>query len=477
MSTLLLPPPTGVTIRMYRPGGLGDCFLLAFAGEDDTPCYVLIDCGVFVGTPGAAERMPLIAADIEAATGGRLDVLVVTHEHWDHLAGFSFARDVFQRLRVGEVWVAWTEDPKHPLARQLRERRQQALTALVAATHRMQAVGDPRAADLLEILAFHGDLQARKAPTTAEQLQFVQSLAPVRYCRPGQPPNFLPGAPAVRAYVLGPPEEEVLLKRSNPRRGQVYERAKLSGFASQEASLQPGGFYAAARAEASAVEAPFNHQFVMPLADLADPQMQPAYAEFFREQYGFGEGESDGPAWRRIDQDWLGAAEQLALNLDDDTNNTSLVLAFELPGGKVLLFPGDAQAGNWMSWADVHWPTIDVPLGGLDLLRRVAVYKVGHHGSHNATLAAQGLELMERDDLIALMPVDEPQARRKGWAMPFGPLYERLQAKTKGRLLRADTGVPARPEGVAAGQWQQFLDQVQADPSAEQLWVDLRIMN
>jgi hypothetical protein len=151
------------------------------------------------------------------------------------------------------------------------------------------------------------------------------------------------------------------------------------------------------------------------------------------------------------------------------------VLAFELPGGKVLLFPGDAQAGNWLSWADVHWPTADVPLGGLDLLRRVAVYKVGHHGSHNATLAAQGLELMERDDLIALLPVDEPQAHRKGWAMPFGPLFERLQVKTKGRLLRADTGVPARPEDVPAGQWQHFLDQVQVDPSAEQLWVELRI--
>lgn len=460
---------------MYRSGGLGDCFLLAFAGPDDTVCYVLIDCGVFFGTPGAQQRMQLIAADIAVATGGRLDILVATHEHWDHLAGFSFARDVFEHLHIGEVWVAWTEDRSNPLANQLRERRQQALAALVAATQRMQAADDPRAADLQEVLAFHGGLAAGATASTAEQMQFVQSLGPVRYCRPGQPPRALPNAPAVLAYVLGPPEDEALLKRSNPRRGQVYEQAAPTALAEQEAALSAGGFYAAALAEATSVKSPFNQQFVLPLNCLGNLDKHPEYAAFFRKHYGFTGLLGGGPGWRRIDQDWLGAAEYLALDLDSDTNNTSLVLAFELPGGKVLLFPGDAQAGNWLSWANVNWQDGDKSFSGLDLLRRVAAYKVGHHGSHNATLSVQGLELMERDDLVALIPVDEEQARRKRWAMPFGPLYERLQTKTKGRLLRADTGIPTRPEGVSTSQWQVFLDQVRVDTSTDQLWVELRI--
>src|SRR5436190_5025038 len=43
-----------------------------------------------------------------------------------------------------------------------------------------------------------------------------------------------------------------------------------------------------------------------------------------------------------------------------DTNNTSLVLAFELlPSRRVLLFPGDAQVGNWLSWQDVRWSVTD----------------------------------------------------------------------------------------------------------------------
>ena len=70
-----------------------------------------------------------------------------------------------------------------------------------------------------------------------------------------------------------------------------------------------------------------------------------------------GEDEvDDNPAWRRIDTEWLYSAEQLALDMNGQTNNSSLVLAFELgKGGKVLLFAADAQRGNWLSWAEADW--------------------------------------------------------------------------------------------------------------------------
>src|SRR5205085_6914038 len=76
-------------------------------------------------------------------------------------------------------------------------------------------------------------------------------------------------------------------------------------------------------------------------------------SEFFRDHYlgGRSKAAATGMSWRRIDDNWLGAANNLALQLDADTNNTSLALAIELsPGGKVLLFPGDAQVGSWLSW-------------------------------------------------------------------------------------------------------------------------------
>lgn len=62
--------------------------------------------------------------------------------------------------------------------------------------------------------------------------------------------------------------------------------------------------------------------------------------------------------------------------LDRVLNNTSVILLFRT-GDFSMLFPGDAQIENW-SWA----------LGQKqyrDLLRGVNVYKVGHHGSFNAT--------------------------------------------------------------------------------------------
>src|SRR5262249_3307578 len=115
--------------------------------------------------------------------------------------------------------------------------------------------------------------------------------------------------------------------------------------------------------------------------------------KFFVEHYGFRK--RDAYSWRRIDDDWLAAAGPLALQLDKATNNTSLALAIELSeGGKVLLFPGDAQIGNWLSWERCSWLESDGSkerkVTAADLLARTWLYKVGHHASHNATLRAKG---------------------------------------------------------------------------------------
>lgn len=64
--------------------------------------------------------------------------------------------------------------------------------------------------------------------------------------------------------------------------------------------------------------------------------------------------------------------------LDKAMNNTSLILLFEV-GGKKLLFPGDAQIENW-EYALKRDKKADLPL-----LKGVNLYKVGHHGSRNAT--------------------------------------------------------------------------------------------
>lgn len=143
-------------------------------------------------------------------------------------------------------------------------------------------------------------------------------------------------------------------------------------------------------------------------------------------------------AWRNIEQDWLRTAEIMALKLDSVRNNTSLVLAIELVGAnKVLLFPGDAQAGNWRSWAEVEYEVDGKKVKAEDLLEKTVFYKVGHHGSHNATIKS-GLDLMKSGELAAMIPVDQDVADKVGWEMPFAPLLEALLEKTEGRVAIAD---------------------------------------
>jgi hypothetical protein len=222
-----------------------------------------------------------------------------------------------------------------------------------------------------------------------------------------------------------------LPSKSNP---QTYGLAlDGSGAFSLEAlhALSPDG---------SDLSRPFSEQYEISLE--AAPGL-----EFFHDFYFSGDG--DGAAWRTISGDWLDGASELALALDSATNNTSLVLAIELGGGDVLLFAADAQVGNWESWQDVRWDVDGAARTGPELLARTVFYKVGHHGSHNATLKAQGLELMKALR-TAVIPVDHEMALKKRWGrMPLEALTQALDKATNGRVLRSDAD-PAPMPGVIA---------------------------
>jgi hypothetical protein len=71
---------------------------------------------------------------------------------------------------------------------------------------------------------------------------------------------------------------------------------------------------------------------------------------------------------------------RIVLGLDRALNNTSLILLIEAAGRR-LLFPGDAQIENWSYSLTGPGASDELTarLGGLDF------YKVGHHGSRNAT--------------------------------------------------------------------------------------------
>ena len=150
----------------------------------------------------------------------------------------------------------------------------------------------------------------------------------------------------------------------------------------------------------------------------------------------------------------MGVATTLAMQLDQDTNNTSLVLAFELgpkkQGGPVLLFAADAQVGNWLSWQDVTWTFEGRTITGPDLFKRTILYKVGHHASHNATLRKLGLEAMAKLEL-ALVPTDAKMAAKVKWGtLPWPPLLDRWPRRATRASSAPTRAMSANPPMTAS---------------------------
>ncbi|MGZ3330203.1 MAG: MBL fold metallo-hydrolase [Xanthobacteraceae bacterium] len=431
---------TGVTaagpraiIRVYRHG-LGDCILVQLKRAGGNDFKILIDCGVAVATQDAPSKMKKVLEDVVQSTKGKIDVLAVTHEHWDHVSGFSQAQDVLGRLDVGAVWVAWTEDETDDLAKSLRQQQDQAVAAVAASAQATAMAGDPdRAQGLLDVLGLLGAAGEK----TKAALDIAKAKAPngekPRYWRPTDPPFQVPGTD-IRIYALGPPHDLTLIRKILPSKShpETYELA-LDG-----SGIFPLGVKSAL--DFSDQDVPFADRWMIPLE-------QARGVPFFQTRYWSPLGESSD--WRRIDSDWLGVADDLALALQSATNNTSLVLAVEFAGGDVLLFAGDAQVGNWLSWQDLKWPQGTGP----DLLARTVFYKVGHHGSHNATLREKGLEMMKKLR-TAVIPVDQEVAKKMRWgAMPLESLVAALGKqtdKTNGQTLRTDIAPQHTVDGITA---------------------------
>ena len=150
------------------------------------------------------------------------------------------------------------------------------------------------------------------------------------------------------------------------------------------------------------------------------------------------------------------------------------MLAFEFVDTKrVLLFAADAQVGNWLSWQDTRWTVDGETVTGPDLLARTVYYKVGHHGSHNATLKEKGLELMTNADLLAFIPTNAKDAKKVGWGqMPFGPIVDALAERCAGRVIRSDdpwiSGAEPRPTFGTTGSIRKLTHK-------DGLWVEVEV--
>ena len=312
--------PKTVRIRMYHVG-FGDCFLLSFNAGDGAR-HILIDCGVHAR--GQIPELPMskIVDAIGAETGKILDLVIATHRHQDHIAGFG--EPAFGSFKVGAVWMPWTEDPNDQQANKLRKTH----LALVKALAGGHLVIDT-AKNALANLDLTGNDAALKMLTSG-----FEEHPNVQYLRAGDKPNLGSDLKGLQVQVLGPPDDPTFLAKMDPPAGHHY-LGQSSSDVDKSLKLEP----------------------VRESWKLRHPSQE--LKELAKE----------------IDQALLGSEDELALALDNVVNNTSLVLLFTI-GDKQFLFPGDAQWGNWKSWLDKF---------GADALKSICFYKVSHHGSLNAT--------------------------------------------------------------------------------------------
>ena len=456
------------------------------------PVYILIDCGYKPGSNSEEFLHGKSAADIVAhlreACGGKLDLAIATHEHQDHLNAIWKKRSpYFGKFEIDETWLAWTEKPDDRLAKRLRKANHDRLLGLIAARNKLaQALGadnpNVRQIDLLLGLESGEDPGAAATPESIfaaadpaksvnkQGLKLLKDKAAgrgVRYLYPGEGPIALPET-RVKVYVLGPPYSEELIEDEDPKDAEEFPDDQPHGFS----------LGAAARSDFGG-ESPFANRYGIPFEDARNGENA-----FFTAHYGYGdEGDSardnievaDDAPFRRIDADWLLSATDLALAMAQGTNNTSLVLAFELPQTKkVLLFIGDAQRGSWVSWADLKWTVDGAEVTTRDLFGRTVLYKVGHHGSHNATLNGTATDAWPNlawmatgsaaGEFTAMITAVNKWALEKAeWNHPLPAIKTALEQKTAGRLFQTDTDTLTKPTEVSPAAWKTFTDRATID--------------
>lgn len=505
---LMTAPSTGIKVRMYRQGH-GDCFLLATRKRNGKPFYMLIDCGYKPKSEvpdrnGKKQKIDKVIKDIGDSTGNHLDAVLITHEHQDHVNGFmakpprARTKRCWDDIRVDRLWLAWTEDGSDRFANTLRRRFDDTLIGLLGATKKLRELPandqarqesidrirellaleigedeiDPVVDDLGNApadLAFD-DFAAGsiKGITNKKAMKYMRDKAEhgCLFLRPDRGPFFFKEVDGIKVYPFGPPRRTKDLLSLEPK-GKEEFKLGLDG----EARAL---FGAVASGDNSDSSRPFSPRYgrsadSVEQGPLPQEQKTAASYQYWRDFY-YREGTSE---WRKIDEDWLGAAEGLAMRLNKEVNNTSLAIAIELPNtGKVLFFTGDAQRGSWKSWSRLKWEENGKTVRTKELLGRTVLYKVGHHGSHNATLngtvdsryanlgwMAQG---QFRDEFVAMIPANTKWAlsKSKPWKHPLKAIEEALHEKANGRVFRTDIAKIKKPSGTNATRWNRFKSKV-----------------
>jgi hypothetical protein len=345
---------------MYQVG-FGDCFLLSFRyssalADGRQERHVLIDFGSTRWPKGHAARYPEIASDIVQQTGGALDAVVITHRHKDHIGGYGNeeAASSIAALKPKAVIRPWTENPAAAANATspalVGERSRSFARSLVQAQAFTEQVTNV-VADTER--GFRGELREMALDQLPNQdaIDELDALAAATssggdYVFAGSASGLEELLPGVTTTVLGPPTIEQWPQVTGEREDDPEYWLRQRGLLARMLSASD------APSEAARV------------AGEAETAVAPGPVRWLVE---------------RLHEQQTHSLLRIVQGLEDALNNTSVILLFET-GKRKLLLPGDAQIENW-SFA-LTSPKADKLRSALP---EVDLYKVGHHGSRNAS--------------------------------------------------------------------------------------------
>jgi ribonuclease BN (tRNA processing enzyme) len=103
-------------VRAYNVE-LGDCIYCRIPDSSrDDGFHMLIDCGSLGSGQLLEAAIEHLGEELPRTGEGkkRLDLLVVTHQHKDHMAGFD--PELFEDFEIKNLWMSTAMDKAHPQA-------------------------------------------------------------------------------------------------------------------------------------------------------------------------------------------------------------------------------------------------------------------------------------------------------------------------------------------------------------------------
>jgi glyoxylase-like metal-dependent hydrolase (beta-lactamase superfamily II) len=343
-------------VRAYNVG-LGDCIYIKVPdfvkeeGDSEQPPtleqrHILIDCGnIDADAELIGEALSDLRGELPVGPDGnpRLDLLVVSHRHSDHIAGFLKNRQWFEGITIGNIWLSAALNPDHEQAREaqglhgfaqgtLGELSRAALSqGYQEVVMQLVRIDIPEAMKILrETLAANSNLSYVHAGMTPDELGTSQIFS----------------------------ESTTSITILNPQNNIDREYLGKTGTALTS--------FKAFSAMMSADSAP------VPVGEVRSEADAPK---------NIGAGD-----FRRLRDRLMSNALAFVLDDGEIANNTSVAVLLEWRGRR-LLFTGDAEwtkGGYKEGKRNGAWDTM-WHYQQDDLSKPLDLWVAGHHGSHNAT--------------------------------------------------------------------------------------------